>query len=367
MSVSISAVGDLMFGDSPQVFGWGVASAVRTHGPDFPLASVRQRLAAADLTIGNLEVPLAADPAHGAAFDQRIYRGAPAMAGALARAGFDIVSVCTNHMMQHGQSSLHDTLSHLRAAGVTPIGADSGHHGAGLDAVVVRGGMRVGCVAFNFRPPQYFLAPPAWPTPDLPLIRAAVEDLRARADLVVVCLHWGDEFMLCPSPAQVGLAHAIVDAGAHVILGHHTHTLQGVERYRDAVIAYSLGNFVYDQWQERLRRSCILELEVEGPGRIRVHREPVLIGADHQPEFLEGAVREAGLNEFEMLDRQVGSLTDEEYARQLRRAFRRFRGDIYLHYLRHAWRFERSALVANLFGAVRRRLGGAGRQEPHRG
>lgn len=159
-----------------------------------------------------------------------------------------------------------------------------------------------------------------------------------------------------PAPAQVDLAHGLVDAGVDVIIGHHTHTLQGVEQYRGAVIAYSLGNFVYDQWQPRLRQSAILHLTIRGPRDMACRVEPVLINQRHQPAPLAGEMLGEAERRLQAMEQKIGRATPAEYARELENQYRRFRREIYLHYLTQFWRFNPRFFLANLAGAIRKRL-----------
>ena len=354
--VTLAATGDLMLGDSPQVFGFGVGSAIRRHGPRHPFAFVRERLAAADIAVGNLEVVISGfDPDH-TPFEARVYRGQPQAVDGLVAAGFDVLSVCTNHMMQHGQAALEETLALLRGAGIEAIGAVVPALQVANASVVERGGLRFGFAGYNFRPQQYFVAPPAWPAPSFELIAAEIAALRIRADVIIVTLHWGDEFMHQPAPAQVELAHRLVDAGADVILGHHTHSLQGVESYQGAVVAYSLGNFVYDQWQPRLRQSAILHLAIRGPRDMDWRMEPVLINAEHQPVPVDGAMLLQAEERLREMSSKIGGTTAAEYERELGVQYRRFRREIWLHYLTQFWRFDSRYFLANVAGAIRRRL-----------
>jgi poly-gamma-glutamate capsule biosynthesis protein CapA/YwtB (metallophosphatase superfamily) len=95
----------------------------------------------------------------------------------------------------------------------------------------------------------------------VPVIRAAHAD----HDLVFVVIHWGYEYTDAPARWQIEAAHAFVDAGAAGIIGHHPHVWQGIERYRDAVIAYSLGNFVFPNGKERIRDTGVLRLAFASP------------------------------------------------------------------------------------------------------
>ncbi len=354
--VMLAAVGDIMLGDSPQVFGFGVASHVRRHGPDYPFVFVHQRLTAADIAVGNLEVAISRFDPDQVRFERQVHRGQPEAVEGLVTAGFDVLSVCTNHMMEHGQAAFEETLELLRSRGIQAIGAVLPELQVSNASVLERGGLRFGFAGYNLRPQQYSLAPPAWPAPSFELIAGDVAALRARADVVVVTLHWGDEFMDQPAPAQVELAHRLVDAGADVILGHHTHSLQGVERYRGAVIAYSLGNFVYDQWQLRLRQSAILHLTVRGTRDMDYRMEPVLINARHQPVPLDGGMLLEAEQRLRDMSLKIGGTTTAAYERELAARYRRFRREIYLHYLTQFWRSNPRYFLANVAGAIRRRL-----------
>ena len=108
--VTLAAVGDIMLGDSPQVFGFGVGSQIRRHGALHPFQGVLEHLRSADVTVGNLEVGVSQFDPDDTAFGRQIYRGQPESIDGLVAAGFRVVSVCTNHMMQHGQEPFEETI-----------------------------------------------------------------------------------------------------------------------------------------------------------------------------------------------------------------------------------------------------------------
>ena len=353
--VRLVAVGDIMFGDSPQVFGFGVASMIRSHGPQHPFRHVRQMLRDAEVVVGNLETVIATAPPE-SAFADRVYRGHPGSVDGLADAGFDVVSVCTNHMMQHGQSAFEECVGLLSAHGLEVVGAECPAHAVTNLSVLERNGLRLGFLGYNFRPIQYFTAPPAWRAPDAELIAADLARVRDSVDVLIVSLHWGDEFIEHPAPAQVALAHQLVDAGADVILGHHPHIVQGVERYRGAVIAYSLGNFIYDQWQERLRRSCMLRLTIRGARDIDCILEPLLINGIHQPIPYAESERAAVIAHLAELSRMVGAYGEVEYQDRLAHRYRRFRREVLTHYATRFWKFHPRDLAANIRGIIGRRV-----------
>ncbi len=139
-------------------------------------------------------------------------------------------------------------------------------------------GLRVGFLGYSLRPRQYFTERPLYAEGSPEGIVADVRAVRPTCDILVVSLHWGDEFIDRPSPADVQLAHAIVDAGADLIVGHHPHVLRGVERYGRGWIVYSLGNFVCDMlWGEELRETAICECRLTSAGVEDVRLIPVRI------------------------------------------------------------------------------------------
>lgn len=353
--LTIAAVGDIMLGDSPQVFGYGVASAVRRHGADHLFDAVRDRLRRADLAVANLEVVLATVPS-GSRFSDRLYRGDPSSAAALKRAGIGVVTVCTNHTMQHGDSAFDEFVTCLQQAEILVAGAD--RPALSLHRIVEceRQNARIAILSYNFRPVQYSAAEPAWPSPDEQLLRSDIAQVRARADVVMVTLHWGDEFIPYPSPWQVRTARLLVDSGADIVIGHHPHIVQGVEQYRGGVIAYSLGNFVFDQWQDRLRRSMILHLQVNGPGEVTYQIEPVMIDGGYRPVPCTGRALDEEIAHHRRLAEAIGKQDEVQYQHDLAKKYTEFRREIVRHYLTKAWKFKPSDLLSNVGEMIRRRV-----------
>jgi poly-gamma-glutamate synthesis protein (capsule biosynthesis protein) len=100
----------------------------------------------------------------------------------------------------------------------------------------------------------------AWLDPAQAL--ADIRFARPLANLVIVCPHWGVEYALKPSRTQVKLAHQMIDAGADLIVGSHPHVVQPLENYHDHWIAYSLGNFIFDQENPATHRGLMLRVTV---------------------------------------------------------------------------------------------------------
>lgn len=210
------------------------------------------RLLRADVTVGNLEgaltrrgVPKCPARAPDATGPVTCYafRTPPSYAAHLASAGFTVMSQANNHAHDYGVTGLDDTRAALTAAGIAPTGAP------GTWATRRVRGTRVAVLAF---------APYPWANPltDIPAATALVRRARADADVVVVTMHAGAEgagAATTPRGAETYLgeprgdvrafAHAVVDAGADLVVGHGPHVLRGIEVYRGRLVAYSLGNF----------------------------------------------------------------------------------------------------------------------------
>ena len=204
-------------------------------------------------------------------------RGKPQVAAALRQAGFDVVSFASNHCMDWGREAFLETIGHLEEAGLCVIGAGANLAAARKPALLEHGGNRIAVLSYCSILPQNYWAEEnrpgcapmrAWThyeqiehdQPGTPCrvhtfahrrdLRALEDDIKAareKADIVIVSLHWGIHFV----PAVIAdyqreVAHAAIDAGADLILGHHAHILKAIEVYKGKAIFYSLCNFATD-------------------------------------------------------------------------------------------------------------------------
>ena len=244
---TLAFVGDVMLGR-------GVAQAL---DGDWEVAfdDVRPWLVGADLAFANLESPLMAapfspsSPALGRTEDGRYdLRASPDAVAALRAAGFDVVSVANNHALDAGPAGLAQTLDVLRAAGI--VGVADWEAGRLVDREIGRlvGGERFPIVQSTGMPTYQVLAfdDSAGPMDVEGAVRA-VAAAAEQADLVIVSVHWGGEYQAAPSPRQRTVAARLAAAGADVVAGHGPHVLQPVEWVGETLVAYSLGNFLFDQ------------------------------------------------------------------------------------------------------------------------
>ncbi len=237
----------------------GLANPVGSgaDSPLYPFAAVSKHLRAADLLVGNLEC--LASPLGAVAIEAHPLRCPEAVLGVLGQAGFDVLSVANNHGMDFGRAAFADMLGRIQAAGLDHVGSQAMLRRAQPALVRVVDGIRVGLLAY-FRPPAKTLSD--------------VHAARPQVDVLVVYNHWGIEDRVAPLPQQRELAHRLINAGVDLVVGSHAHVVQPLERYRGKLIAYGLGNFVFDAMalSEPRRRGALLEVQIDSKGQLRRYR-----------------------------------------------------------------------------------------------
>jgi poly-gamma-glutamate synthesis protein (capsule biosynthesis protein) len=259
--------------------------------------------------------------------------------------------------MQHGQKALEECLQALDRTGIGATGVEVPALGVQNLRIIEKNGLRLAFLGYNQRPQQYFLDPPSWVPGNQDRILADIAKAKAQTNHVLVSLHWGHEFINYPSAAQVELGHRIIDAGASLVLGHHPHVLQGVERYHGGMIAYSLGNFVFDMPLTSSRSTLILSCELKTDGSVYFEIIPCRINDGWQPEVLTGKEADDARADIERLRDRISVDTDDAaYRTELRGLEEAYRKSVNRWYLTHLLRYSPGRLFANFGGAIARRL-----------
>ncbi len=263
-----------------------------------PYRELAGLLQSADITIGSLDAALSDfNPPAPCAETRNLLAPAEAVQG-LQFAGFDVLTVATNHVKDCGlvrgcvNESMLETLANLRAAGIQPTGAGRDLAEATTPVILTVQGVRFAFLGFSAidrtmwageaRPGTAPFAPEVY----LDAIRRA----KAQADVVIVLPHWGTEYSSRINWEQIKSAPAMIDAGAALIIGNHPHHVQGVETFPSgAVAAYSLGNFVFDQaWSDGTQytlQGLVLKATFRGAQLQGVELIPIHIYGDVQPRL----------------------------------------------------------------------------------
>lgn len=241
-TVNLAFVGDILQGEYIQ-------SWLDQEGYSYPYQKALFHLATADLTIGNLEMPitLRGVPAEDKTY---VFKGKPEGLQGLVDAGIDIVSLANNHTLDQGIEGMLDTMTHLDEYGIKHMGAGKNAEEAYKPVTQEVNGVKLAFFGVSKVLPDTSWKANAYsaglaeaydPTAMIEAIKAAEND----ADLTVLMIHWGKEREAKPEEYQLKLARDFIDAGADLIIGSHPHVLQGFEQYNGKWIAYSLGNFVF--------------------------------------------------------------------------------------------------------------------------
>lgn len=259
--VVLDAVGDINLGDGP-------ATVMRTRGLRFPWTGVARELRSADVAFGNLECAVST---RGRPVPKQFnFRGRPAALRVAARyAGFDVVNLANNHVGDYGRGALLDTVRYVRRFGMVGVGAGRDLAAARRPRVVERLGLRIAFVGFSDILPASFAAGRGRPGTVFATHARIAEDVRRAgrgADVVIATFHWGVERARRPDGRQRAFARAALLAGADAVIGAHPHVLQPIERRGRAVVAYSLGNFVFGAGSPGTTSTGILKLRLSARG-----------------------------------------------------------------------------------------------------
>lgn len=287
-ALKIIAVGDIMLdGTARPVFS--------EKGYDHAFVQMRKYFDGAHVVFGNLEGPLTT----GGKPEQEktyVFRSPPDKVGqALKNAGFNVVSLANNHTLDYGAEGLAETLQALDTVGIAYAGAGMNLQDARRPVILQAAGKRVALLAYSLTLPENFYAGHTTPGTAFgheAFVRADVEAARRQADVVLVSFHWGQEGKTTLREYQTRLGRLAIDAGAVAVIGHHPHILQGIERYKDGVILYSLGNFTFGSYSNQAKVSAVAELSLEGERLATLRLYPINVNnfeVVFQPQPLTGS------------------------------------------------------------------------------
>ena len=253
-----------------------------------PFASIAPSLGSSDLSVVNVEMAISdRGTPH---YKRFVFRTPPSAAGRIADGGVRVANLANNHAMDYGADALSDTIDLLEGAGVVTIGAGRDADEAYRYRVLTTaGGLSVAFVGASMIVPSSFAAGPSTPgiasahTPDRARVLDTVRAAAVAADAVVVAVHWGVERNPCTTEAQRSLARQLLDAGADAIIGHHPHVLQPVVFTGEKLVAFSLGNFIWEPRQNMGGETGVLQIDFDGDTVVGWTFHPHLLDADGVP------------------------------------------------------------------------------------
>lgn len=199
------------------------------------------------------------------------FRMNPVVLPVLKNAGIDIVSFANNHVGDYSKVAFDDTIQLLEKNNIAMAGAGTNYSDAKNPTIIEKNDMRIGYLAFTDVGPNWLSAKEESSGILLasdPNFSQIISEAKINVDVLVVSVHWGDEYKP-HNKRQAELAHLAIDAGADIIAGHHPHVAQDIEIYKDKLIIYSMGNFIFDQYfSEETMQGLIVQLKVNKNGVI---------------------------------------------------------------------------------------------------
>lgn len=315
--VTLVLTGDIMLGSEFLKF-----KNEKNVGYEYPFRNLKKLFEEANIVFGNFEGTLSKN---GPLREKgpNLY-SPPESISALKYLNFDIVSLGNNHINDFGTEGIIETMEILRDNKILFFGAGRNLNEANKEVIIEKKGLKIcflgyttdekhvksiianadtaGCVFYDFKK-----------------IKEDIERIKTQSDIICISLHWGHEYYQYPSLEQVELAHQIIDAGAHIVIGHHPHIIQGFERYKHGIIFYSLGNFFfpnyYDKsgylhkWREESNKSIIAKCQVGNVnnkakiGEVKIL--PVFMSEGYQVVILDGKDKEGAILRIEEISKEI--------------------------------------------------------------
>jgi poly-gamma-glutamate synthesis protein (capsule biosynthesis protein) len=269
-----------------------VQAAIDEQGnANFLYEDVRDLISSADIAVGTLNTALSDYPPHTGCVKTFVLVGSSNNADAMANAGFDVMSVATNHIKNCGLSTCGDrafldTMDNLERVGILPVGAGDNIREAMQPVVIEKNGIRFGFVSLGEVESRAFASEDTPGIAPLPgdfdqaeeNLRTAIAAAREISDVVIVMPHWGSDYSDMPNYRQLFFDQVAVDAGADLVVGNHPHVIQGMREIEGIPVFYSLGSFVFDQdWSRETQQGIVVVVTFEGTEPIDYEVIPVHI------------------------------------------------------------------------------------------
>jgi poly-gamma-glutamate synthesis protein (capsule biosynthesis protein) len=358
--VTLTAVGDVMLADSPFRIGHGVRSTIKEKGIQHFTNQIQAVTNNSDLNFANLECVLSDFGRNNFYIGSVEMRGSPSDARLLVESGWQIINIANNHIFQHGYSPYLETINLLKKLNLTVIGEDS-VNGSKM-VVLKRKNIKFGFIGFSLHYEQY-RANEIIPYALRESYNEIITEVRKHAvefDGILVCsLHWGYEFMNEPSISQQKFAHDLIDSGVSLILGHHAHVVQGVELYKGGLIAYNLGNFIFDHSEAETKDSFVLKVFFNRNGVEEYAIKPVLIGSDWCPRLAKSKEEERIKEHIHKLCFKLEKgdlLKDIELEKLASDYYKKWRLNCYIYFLKSWYKFNPLYFIQSIIRSLLRRM-----------
>lgn len=280
--IILMAVGDIMLNR-------GVEYMVKKYGEgdyNFPFLKIKEDLDRADILFGNLESVISNKGEKvGSIYS---FRAELEAIGGLNFAGFNIVSISNNHSFDYGRLALEDSMNILKENNINYVGGGFNKKEARKGVLIEVKGTKIAFLGYtgvgleNWQAKEN-ISGINWIRENM---KEDIIEAKEKSDLVVVSFHFGEEYKEIENDNQRYWSKFAIDNGADLILGHHPHVIQPIENYKEGIIFYSLGNFVFDQYfSKETMEGLLAEIVIEDKKIKEVIPKKFKINEFYQPYF----------------------------------------------------------------------------------
>lgn len=303
--ITISFAGDVTMGNYKGSSYYGSFDhEFERQGKDYDyfLKNVKPIFEKDDLTVVNLEGPLT--NASKAKEKKFAFKGKPEYINILKSGSVEAVSVANNHSEDYFEEGMKDTKFILDENKIN-------YFALGKDAVIDVNGIKVGLLGYNGLSTEYN-------EKNLKQMEDEIKALKEKSDVVMVYFHWGIELEYSPDKKQKDFAHYVIDKGADLVIGSHPHVVQGIEKYKDKYIAYSLGNFCFGGNKNPSDTDSYIYQQTFtfSDNKLSSIKEPNIIPTaitssssrnNYQPKVLDGSEKDRVLNKLEKISKDLNN------------------------------------------------------------
>lgn len=258
-----------------------IGEKIKSRGLDYLFARLEKEnfdFKKYDLVSANLEGAVTNQGAHYPPVLANDFAFSPETVGNLKKYNFKIFNLANNHFSDQGERGMKESRVNLESQGFKYYGCADGQAGDCSYFVYEVNGLKIGFAGFSWVYRKF----------NEEAAQKIIRDLKNNTDAVIVNLHWGAEYNHIFNKAQAETARALVDAGADLIIGHHPHVVEGVEKYKNKLIFYSLGNFIFDQYFSRdTQEALAVEFNFTDSGQATARLLP-LAAKQGQPALMAG-------------------------------------------------------------------------------
>ncbi|PIW81479.1 hypothetical protein COZ97_01700, partial [bacterium CG_4_8_14_3_um_filter_33_28] len=284
--IEVDGVGDIMLSRH-------VNTKIADNNDDaLPFRKLYRILSSADFTFANLESPFYNKGS--VVKEGMVFKAEPKTIEGLKLSGIDLVSLANNHFGNQGRVGMNFTYDHLKNNGISYFGAGRDFEQAHSPLVIEKGTNKLSFLSYDGIAPESYKASEknsgfAWISSeekDLKQMENDIKNAKKKSDLVIISFHWGVEYMPDPNKEQINIAKRAIQSGADIIISQHPHVVQGINMIDNKFVAFSLGNFVFDQmWSEETREGVIAKLYIKNKKILNVALVPIKIEDYNQPRL----------------------------------------------------------------------------------